>query len=183
MATREIIKMGNPILRQGATPLTKEEILSEETQDLILEMREVMKEAEGIGLAAPQIGISKHLAIIEVPGESRYEESTPTELIVFINPQIKVIDETKQGFWEGCLSVPGLRGFVERPRKIQIDYLNELAEEVSIIAEDFLATVFQHEIDHLNGILYVDKITDMTKLSYNEEYVKYHLEEGESFDE
>lgn len=183
MANREIIKMGNPILRQGAIPLTKEEILSDETQNLIAEMREVMKEAEGIGLAAPQIGISKHLAIIEIPSESRYEESEATQFIVFINPQIKVLDETKQGFWEGCLSVPGLRGFVERPRKIQIDYLNEKAEEVSIEASDFLATVFQHEIDHLNGILYVDKITDMTKLSFNEEYVKFHIDEGEEFDQ
>lgn len=179
MANREIIKMGNPILRQGAIPLSKEEILSEETQNLIEEMREVMKEAEGIGLAAPQIGISKHLAIIEVPNESRYEEGMATELIVFINPQIKILDESKQGYWEGCLSVPGLRGFVERPRKIQIDFLDENAQEVSIEAEGFLATVFQHEIDHLNGVLYVDKITDMSKLSYNEEYVKFHLEEDE----
>jgi peptide deformylase len=72
---------------------------------------------------------------------------------------------------------------VERPRKIQIDYLNEKAEEVSIEASDFLATVFQHEIDHLNGILYVDKITDMTKLSFNEENVKFHIDEGEEFDQ
>ena len=184
MAMREIIKMGNPTLRQGAIPLTKEEILSEETKDLIEEMREVMKEAEGIGLAAPQIGISKHLAIIEIPQDSeRYPDSEETRLLIFINPQIKVLDEVKQGFWEGCLSVPGLRGFVERPRKIQIDYLNENAEEVSIVAEDFLATVFQHEIDHLNGILYIDKMTDTTKLSYNEEYVKYHMDEGDSFEQ
>ena len=178
MAERKIIKMGNPLLRQSAIPLTEDEILSEETQDLIEEMREIMKEADGIGLAAPQIGISKHLAIIEISEDSeRYPDSVETRLIVFINAQIKVLDEEKQGFWEGCLSVPGIRGFVERPRKIRIDYLNEKAEEVSIIAEDFLATVFQHEIDHLNGILYIDRVTDTTKLSYNEEYVKYHLDE------
>ncbi|RLA60384.1 MAG: peptide deformylase [Epsilonproteobacteria bacterium] len=184
MANREIIKMGNPILRQSAVLLTKEEILAEETQNLIKEMREIMKEAEGIGLAAPQIGISKHLAIIEIAEDSkRYPEKDPTRLMIFINPQITVIDEATQGFWEGCLSVPGLRGFVKRPRKIRIDYLNENAEEISIIAEDFLATVFQHEIDHLNGILYVDKITDMTLFSYNEEYVKFHIEEGDSFEQ
>jgi peptide deformylase len=93
------------------------------------------------------------------------------------------LDKKVQGYWEGCLSVPGLRGLVERPRKIRVDFFNENAEEVSIELEGFLSTVFQHEIDHLFGKLYVDRIKDIQKFSYTEEYDKYHSDEGDDFSE
>jgi peptide deformylase len=101
-----------------------------------------------------------------------------------INPKITVLDEKEQGFWEGCLSVPELRGLVHRPRKVQVDYLDEHANPRTIVAEDFLATVFQHELDHLGGKLFVDRIKDITKLAFLDEYRKYwtpaeESEEGE----
>ena len=118
MAVHRIIKMGNPILRQVAEDLSIEEIHSEETKSLISDMFETMQEAQGIGLAAPQIGISKKIAIIEVPSENeRYPESEQSDQYIIINPKIEYLTEEHQGFWEGCLSVPGLRGFVERPQK------------------------------------------------------------------
>jgi peptide deformylase len=100
-----------------------------------------------------------------------------TEEFVIFNPKITVIDETEQGFWEGCLSVPGLRGFVERPRSIRVDYLDENAKSKSIEIEDFLATVFQHELDHLIGKLYVDRMKDITTLMFEDEMVFEELEE------
>ena len=166
----EILKLGNPILRQTAKELTKEEILSSEIQELIPKMWDVMKKAGGIGLAAPQIGISIQLAVIKLESESeRYDNLENSEEFVIFNPKLEVIDEQKQGFWEGCLSVPGLRGYVERPRKLKINYFNENAVEKEVIVEDFLATVFQHELDHLFGFLYVDRLNSPKDLVFEEE--------------
>ena len=166
----EILKLGNPILRQTARKLTKEEILSSGIQGLIPKMWDVMKNAGGIGLAAPQIGISIQLAVIKLESDSeRYDNLENSEEFVIFNPKLEVIDEQKQGFWEGCLSVPGLRGYVERPRKLKIKYLNENAVEKEVVVEDFLATVFQHELDHLFGFLYVDRLNSTKDLVFEEE--------------
>ena len=166
----EILKLGNPILRQPARELSKEEILSSEIQGLIPKMWDVMKNAGGIGLAAPQIGISIQLAVIKLESDSeRYDNLENSEEFVIFNPKLEVIDEQKQGFWEGCLSVPGLRGYVERPRKLKIKYLNENAVEKEVVVEDFLATVFQHELDHLFGFLYVDRLNSTKDLVFEEE--------------
>ena len=99
----------------------------------------------------------------------RYDNLENSEEFVIFNPKLEVIDEQKQGFWEGCLSVPGLRGYVERPRKLKIKYLNENADEKEVVVEDFLATVFQHELDHLFGFLYVDRLNSTKDLVFEEE--------------
>ena len=165
-----ILKMGNPILREVSKPLLKEEIVSDQSKDLVKKMWEVMEQAGGIGLAAPQIGVLKQLAVIRLDSDSeRYENIEDSEEFVIFNPKLEVLDETKQGFWEGCLSVPGLRGYVERPRKLKINYLNEKAEEKEVIVEDFLATVFQHELDHLFGFLYVDRLKSFKYLIFENE--------------
>ena len=110
----EILKLGNPILRLTAKELSKEEILSENIQNLIDEMWNVMEKAGGIGLAAPQIGISIQLAVIKLESSSdRYENLEDSEEFIIFNPELEVINSEKQGFWEGCLSVPGLRGYVK----------------------------------------------------------------------
>lgn len=173
----EILKLGNPILRLVAKKLSKEEILSPEIQDFIPKMWSVMKEAGGIGLAAPQIGVSIQMAVIKLESDSeRYDNLEDSEEFVIFNPELKVIDKTKQGFWEGCLSVPGLRGYVERPRKLKITYLNEKAIKKEIIVEDFLATVFQHELDHLFGYLYVDRLHSTKELVFEDELANINSE-------
>lgn len=178
MTVRQIIKMGNPLLREVADEFTPEEIKSAETKILLEDMWDSLEAVGGIGLAAPQIGISKQLTIIKLSEESdRYPDMEDTEAFVIFNPKIKVLDETEQGFWEGCLSVPGLRGFVERPRSIRVDYLDENAESMYIEVEDFLATVFQHELDHLIGKLYVDRMKDITTLMFEDEMIFEELEE------
>ena len=170
MTVRKVIKMGNPLLREVAKEFTKDEILSEDMQYLITDMWDTMYAYDGIGLAAPQIGLSRQLAVIHLEEDSeRYPELVESNKFIIFNPSISVLDETKQEFWEGCLSVPGLRGPVSRPRKIKVDYLDENAKENSIELEDFLATVFQHELDHLFGKLFVDRMEDISLLAYEEE--------------
>jgi peptide deformylase len=174
MAIRKVARMGHPVLRQKARDLTPAEIRAPETRQLIEDMIETMEEYGGIGLAAPQVHEPIRLALIGYDGENaRYPDSGDQPLTVIFNPQTTVLDEKKQGFWEGCLSVPELRGLVHRPRKIQIDYLDESAKPQRIVAEGFLATVFQHELDHLDGVLYVDRIQDRTKFAFTEEYDRY----------
>ena len=128
MSARPILKMGNPILRNVAEDFSREEILSQETKILLEDMWDSLAAAGGIGLAAPQIGVSKQLAIIKLSEVSdRYPDMEDSEAFVVFNPKLSVVDDNEQGFWEGCLSVPGLRGFVERPRSVRIDFLDESA--------------------------------------------------------
>ena len=181
MAIHQIIKMGNPILREVSRELTNEEIHSKEIKNLISDMWETMEHAGGIGLAAPQIAIPLQLTVIRVPKDSeRYPESEESDEFVIFNPKITYLTEETQGFWEGCLSVPGLRGFVERPKKIRVDYLDQEAKPQSIELDDFLATVFQHELDHLIGKLYVDRMKDITTLMYEDAMGEEVNEEEES---
>ena len=173
------------ILREFGAPVSKgivvfsvEEIKSPITKDLLKDMWDSLEAAGGIGLAAPQIGISKQLAVIKLSEESeRYPDMEDSEAFVIFNPKITVMDETRQGFWEGCLSVPGLRGFVERPRGIRVDFLDENAEPKSIEIEDFLATVFQHELDHLIGKLYIDRMKDIGTLMFEDQMIFEEIEE------
>lgn len=173
MAVRKVIRMGHPTLRKTAQDVTNEELHSPEFKHLIQDLYDTMKAEGGIGIAAPQIDVSKKITLIELPEHSRYGDMAGTPLMIIINPKITYLDNSLQGFWEGCLSVPGLRGFVERPKKIKVDYLDENGHAKTIIAEDFLATVFQHELDHLFGKLYIDRITDTTMIAYNEEFAQF----------
>jgi len=171
----ELVRMGHPLLRQQARDLTAAEIRSESMQAFISDMRENMKHYGGIGLAAPQIGHSIQLAVIELEGgKNRYGSDEGLPYTVFINPKISVLDDAQQGFWEGCLSVPGLRGFVERPRKVKVNYLDEQGIARELVAEDFLATVVQHELDHLTGHLYIDRLKDTRLLSFQEEFSQFY---------
>jgi peptide deformylase len=180
MAIRKVARLGHPVLRQKTREVTREEVSSPEMRRLVRDMVETMHEYGGVGLAAPQVHESVRLAVIEYADDQRDESDTSQALLVIFNARVKVLDETLAGFWEGCLSVPGMRGYVERPRKIEVNYLDERGRPQTLVAEGFLATVFQHELDHLDGVVYVDKITDKTKLAFSEEYARYHVEEGET---
>ena len=170
---KEILKMGNPILRKIAQPFTEDEIKSNDTKILVERMWKIMEEAGGIGLAAPQIAISKQLAVIRLDESSdRYPGIDSSPEYVMFNPKIQHLTEDTQGHWEGCLSIPGLRGYVERPNKISVDFTDQNLESKTLILDGFLATVFQHEIDHLKGKLYVDLISNKELLLYEEEFIK-----------
>ncbi|MBL8090788.1 MAG: peptide deformylase [Anaerolineales bacterium] len=172
MTLREIVYLPNPILRKKAKPVTK---FDKDLQTLIDDMIETMREAPGVGLAAPQINLPMQLAVIEYAegedDEDRPENAPPPEkkLFVIINPEItKVSDEKVLGI-EGCLSIPGLVGEVERHQAIEVKALNRHGNPVKIKAEGWLARIFQHEIDHLNGVLYTDKATQVWKPKEDEE--------------
>jgi len=181
MAIRKVARLGHPVLRQKTRELTSEEIHSPEIQRLIQDLRDTQAEYGGIGIAAPQIHESVRVAIIEFDGTNvRYRDTGSQPLTVFINAKVTVLDSHEQTYWEGCLSVPGLRGQVSRPRKIRVDYLDETGSERSLVAEGFLATAFQHELDHLDGVLFVDRVMTapgLTALSFTEEYQRFHLAE------
>jgi len=170
---REICRMGNPVLRATAEKFKIADLNTPEFKGLLQDMFDSMKEYGGIGIAAPQIGISKQVAIIEILGMNRYGQEINLPNTVFVNPEIEILDQATQGFWEGCLSIPGMRGYVERPKHILVKYLNEKGEEQSLEAEGFLATVIQHELDHLFGTLYVDRISDPKLFMYQEEFEQY----------
>ena len=175
MAIRRVLQMGHPLLREVARPLGRDAIGSEPVGRLIADMVDTLHDYGGIGLAAPQIGESVRLAIIEIPGgPSRYGELAPMPLTVFINPVIEVLDPATRGYWEGCLSVAGLRGFVERPQHVKIRYTSERGEARALELHDFFATVFQHEFDHLDGKLFVDRLTDSRLLVFEKEYERHH---------
>lgn len=179
MAVRRIIRMGHPTLRQVARPVQRSAIGSAALKRLIDDMVDTLHDYGGIGLAAPQIGESLRLAIIEISGgPGRYGDIPEMPLTVFVNPEITVVDPGTAGYWEGCLSVPGLRGFVERPQHIRVSALTDSGSSRQLELKGFLATVFQHEFDHLDGKLYIDRLDDPARLVFEDEYLRYHAAEA-----
>ncbi|MBW2314313.1 MAG: peptide deformylase [Deltaproteobacteria bacterium] len=175
MAILKVARLGHPVLREKCRDLTPEEIVSEPVRQLVADMRATMSEYAGVGLAAPQVHEPVRLALVEFEeGDDRYRVDADQALLVLFNARVDVLDAEPAGFWEGCLSVPGLRGFVERPSKIRVEYLDENAEPCELLAEGFLSTVCQHELDHLDGVLYVDKIADPERFAFVEEYERFH---------
>ena len=170
MALYKILRAGDPLLRQKSLPIPENEIGSKEIKKLIRDMFDTMREAEGLGLAAPQIGVLKQLVVVGSSKSERYPElQDGIERKVLINPKIEILEKETLGFWEGCLSVPGMRGYVERPRKIKLSYYNEKEDFSEEIIEGFDAIVFQHECDHLKGVLYIDRLKDPRLFGFNEE--------------
>lgn len=176
MTVRKVIRMGHPSLRTPAKPYPSELIGSDEFETLIEDMHLTLHAYGGIGLAAPQIDVGYRLAIIEIENtQTRYGEIAHTPFDVYINPTITPIAGEAAGYWEGCLSVPGMMGYVERPQHIRVDYTDRRGQPAALEAHGFLATVFQHEFDHLDGILYVDRIEDKSLFAFEEEYMQFHL--------
>ncbi len=170
MAVRKILRIGNPELREKSLPVPENEISSKETKKIIRDMFDTMQEAQGLGLAAPQIGVKKQIVVVGFDASERYPDlKEEIEHHVLINPKIKVLDDKVEGYWEGCLSVPGLRGYVERPRKIKLSWYDQKEEYHDKIIEGFDAVVYQHECDHLEGILYVDRLKDPSLFGFSEE--------------
>lgn len=174
LAVRKIIRMGHPTLRNVARRLSDSEIVSDRVAQLVHDMTETLHDYGGIGLAAPQVNESVRLAVIEIPSEgSRYGELKSLALTVFVNPVVSILNSPHAGFWEGCLSIPGLRGWVERPQRIRVDYKDLELREHSCEFEGFQATVVQHELDHLDGFLFVDRMKDMRQLVFEEEIERF----------
>jgi peptide deformylase len=171
MLRLKIVQVGDPVLRQSARALTPQEIVSEETQRLIRDMQETMYDAPGVGLAAPQVGLSLQLAVIEdredllktLPAQDLLEkERNPVPFHVLINPRIVQMTKDKRDFSEGCLSLSGFSAIVPRAHTVRVEFLNEHAEPRQVEAAGWYARILQHEIDHLGGTLYLDRMQSRT---------------------
>jgi len=172
--TVHIRQVGEPVLRQRARPLTVEEIPSDPIQRLIEQMRDTMREAPGVGLAAPQIGQPLRLAVIEdreeylegvAPATLQERERTVVPFHVIINPRLTVLQAAPAVFFEGCLSLDGFAALVPRALAVRVDALDEGGEPVVIQARGWYARILQHEIDHLNGTLYIDRMLSRSFMS------------------
>jgi peptide deformylase len=157
----KITQAGEPVLRQAARPLTPEEIAGAEIQQLIELMRRTMYDAPGVGLAAPQIGLPLQLAVIADNGDDPVKERRPVPFHVIINPRITLGPDLVEHF-EGCLSVEGLQAMVPRAREVTVEALDGAGKPVTIQASGWYARILQHEIDHLHGTLYVDRMRSRT---------------------
>jgi peptide deformylase len=177
MTLRQIVTLPEPVLRRKAKPITK---FDKDLQTLIDDMIETMREAPGVGLAAPQVGVSERLAVIEYAEEEDDEDEAegieenpkpakPKQLFVIINPEIVKASGEKINGIEGCLSIPGLVGEVERHEAIQVKALNRYGKPVKLKVDGWMARIFQHEIDHLNGVLFTDLSTRVWKPTAEEE--------------
>lgn len=163
----KIVQAGDPVLRERGRELTKDEIKSPEVQQLIELMRETMHEAPGVGLAAPQVGVSLQLAVIEDRPEYLAHHSAEelaalqrsvVPFHVIINPKLTLLGDESAQFFEGCLSVAGFQALVDRSLHVRVECLNERGEDITINAHGWYARILQHEIDHLNGTLYIDRM-------------------------
>jgi peptide deformylase len=163
----KIRQTGEPVLRRHARALSREEILSDEIQRLIADMRDTVRDAPGVGLAAPQIGESLRLAVIEdrqeyidklPPGQAEDRGRVAVPFHVIVNPVLTLEAEPDTRFFEGCLSVAGFTAIVPRAAKVRVECLNESAQPVAIEAAGWYARILQHEIDHLHGGLYIDRM-------------------------
>ena len=177
----KIVQAGDPVLRKQSRPLTKDEIRSPSIQLLIDLMRNTMREAPGVGLAAPQIGKSIQLAVIEDRAEylARLSEDEIAEtqrsaipFHVIINPKLTILGKSSAQFFEGCLSVAGYQAVVDRALNVRVECLNEQGEKITIKAQGWYARILQHEIDHLNGTLYIDRMKTRT-LTTGENMTKF----------
>lgn len=163
---RNILKMGDERLLRVAPPVPEALIGSHELDELIADMFATMGEAGGVGLAAPQIGVDLQVVVFGFESNARYPGAAPVERTVLINPLITPLSPELEEGWEGCLSIPGLRGMVARYKHIRYEGLDARGKGIQRVAHDFHARVVQHEVDHLIGRLYPSRITDFGRFGY-----------------
>ncbi len=174
MAILKVARIGHPVVRERARDLTQAEIGSAGIQRLIDDLVETMHVYDGVGLAAPQIHVGLRLAVIEVPPyDERTQDAVP--LSVLVNPRVTLLGEERSVGFEGCLSIPGLRGQVPRHLRLRLEAQDRHGEPYSLEATDFFARVIQHECDHLDGGVYLDRMDGMRTLSYLEEFEKHQV--------
>jgi peptide deformylase len=159
MTIRQIVTLPNPVLRRKARPVIR---FDAELQTLVDDMIETMRAAPGVGLAAPQLGVSECVIVVEYV-EDEEAENAPKKLYVMVNPEIKKCSEASEAGIEGCLSVPGWQGEVERAVEVTVKGLTRRGQPMKVRAKGWMARIFQHEIDHLNGVVFTDLATKVWK--------------------
>ena len=176
MAILKVARMGHPVLRARAKPLEPSDIKSSRIQQLIDDMFETMQEYQGVGLAAPQVHASVRLFVAGFPpaaDEEDEDEEEDVPLMALINPEIAIVGDATAEDWEGCLSIPDIRGRVTRAREIRVKAFDRKGRRIEINARNFTARVIQHEYDHLDGVLFFDRMESLETLTFLEEYSRY----------
>lgn len=166
MAVREVLKMGDPRLLREARPV--EQFGTPELDSLVADMLDTMHHLNGAGLAAPQIGVDLQVVIFEITNNPRYPDVTPIPLTILVNPQLEYLSDDMQEDWEGCLSLPGLRGLVPRYTRVRYHGYDVQGNRIDRTVDDFHARVVQHETDHLRGILYPMRMRDFSRFGFTD---------------
>ncbi|MFN8130602.1 MAG: peptide deformylase [Solirubrobacteraceae bacterium] len=174
MSVLPIVTVGHPVLRARAEEVSADELASPEVQRLIDDMIETMRAAGGAGLAANQVGDLRRIAVIEVDRNPRYPYKPPIPLTVIVNPVVEPVDAETVAINEGCLSVPDLRGTLDRHVTVRVRYLDRHGAAHDEIRRGLTAGTFQHEADHLDGILFLDRVTDPATFTTWEQFDRYH---------
>ena len=174
MAVLEVLKMGNPLLRETSI-IVENELKTNEFQQTIDNLIDTMRFQNGAGIAAPQVGILKRVFTMEMEENHRYPNKTPFPIYIAINPEIEILDATHVDSWEGCLSIPNIRGKLKRHKRILLKATDRNGDYFEEELENFAAIVAQHELDHLNGTLLIDRMESMETLTFQEEYEKYWM--------
>jgi peptide deformylase len=182
MSILKVARIGHPVVRAVARDVPRSAITSPDVQRLIDDMIETMHEYDGVGVAAPQVHVSLRVAVLEVPQtDARSRDGVP--LTVLVNPVVTPLDDEQVDGWEGCLSVPDLRGTVPRFRRVRLFALDRRAKPYTVEAEDFFARVIQHECDHLDGSVYLDRMRDMRSLCFLSEFERFVVDDPDEEDE
>jgi peptide deformylase len=166
MAIRDVLKMGDPRLLEPARPV--EDFASIELAQLIVDMHDTMRALDGAGLAAPQIGVGLQVVIFEVSSNPRYPDAESVPFTVLINPRLTPLSDEVEAGWEGCLSVPGMRGLVPRHTRLRYQGLDPAGQPIDRSVSGFHARVVQHEVDHLHGLLYPMRIRDLRDFGFTD---------------
>ena len=175
MTVLKIAKLGNPVLRQLAKPVELNELTESSMQTFIDDMIETMHHEGGVGLAAPQVSRSIQIVVLEYADNERYPDEVSIPLTVLVNPVLSdYSQETKEG-WESCLSLVDFRGLVPRSTTVTLDAYDRQGKKIQKKVSGFEAVVLQHELDHLKGFVFLDRMKDLTQLSYQEEFEEFWL--------
>jgi peptide deformylase len=173
MTVLAIVDVGDPVLRERAAEVSPDELRSPEVQRLIDDLIETRRAAGGAGLAAPQVGVSRRIAVVEVDDATRYKYKPLVPLTVIVNPVVEPLSDEELVINEGCLSVAGLRGDVSRFVDVLVKYFDRNGDWCETVAHGLTAGTFQHEVDHLDGVLFLDRVSDPTTFSTWEQFARY----------
>lgn len=173
MAILKVARMGHPVLRQVSKEVDPGEIGGAGFQEFVDSLIDTMREYDGAGLAAPQVHVPKRVVVMEVRENPRYPDAPEVPLSVLVNPRVRPLTDQRIGVWEGCLSIPDLRGLVPRVAAIELEALDRHGRALRGRFEGFGAAVVQHECDHLDGVLYLDRVEDTRTLAFVREFQRY----------
>ncbi len=180
MATLKIAKLGNPILRQLAKPVDLSNLAESSMQTFIDDMIETMHHEGGVGLAAPQVNRSIQIVVLEYAENERYPDEVSIPLTVLVNPVLSDYSQATKEGWESCLSLADFRGLVPRSTTVTLNAYDRHGNKIQKTVSDFEAVVLQHELDHLKGFVFLDRMKDLTKLSYQEEFEEFWIKKADT---